>query len=836
MMNKKYLRRARINTILSKLYDYPLTILEAPMGYGKTTAVKKFLEEETTKATWVTFPDLMHSETVFWNKFTDEIMNRDVHAGATLKSLGLPCDAPQTEKLMQVLSELRFSDRLLIVLDDYQNALDISLNKLLMTLAQEEIDGLHILIITRDTSHINFVELLSRGLCYIITSSQLKFSEIELSKYCYLLNDAITGEDLRKIYECTDGWISFAYIILLGLEHGIPVGLSTTAEDLIEKALFLPYDTEKQMLLLKLSIMEEFTAKKAEFVTGELTAKHLLKRLSKENAFIIYDEKTGMYKIHNVLLDFLRMKQSFTRVETCELYGRLSDWYLEQQDFQTAYGYLYHIGQIERILSHLNNPKNIRNVQFTFSGVHEMFNKAPRDLLFRYPIAYLLYLFYSIVTGMENEILSWEKRLDELELYYRNLEDIDEAYRDRILAEILIVRKFTLFNHISEIKASNREILRLLNGQNSYITFQEQEFTFGSPHYLYIYYRDSGSFRTLSDTLSEDVGYAEFSNGCGTGCDSLSKAEYALETGDFKNVERSLLEAIVKAKTRSQTAVIICAKFCQIRLTIVQGRISEALKLLEQMQQEFCAQNNSLFNTTIDLCKGYIFASIGQPEQIPSWLQIGDMTEADFMYQGIAYNYLVYGKALMASGKFMELEALTVPFKKCFALYSNQLGHIYNKIFESVAKYQLRGTGVGVAFLELALKEAEPDRLVIPFVESAVHIWEMLQIVLRKHPDDEYIKFISTLCEQYKKNLQGQSHQSVAMTNREISILSLSASGLNRKDIANRLFIAEETVKSHFKNIYQKLEVNSKLSAIRIAQDRGYLVSADDILETVDET
>jgi LuxR family maltose regulon positive regulatory protein len=810
--------------------------LEAPMGYGKTTAVKKFLDEEPSRSFWFTFPDLKHSEESFWNKFTDEIVNRNVQIGTILKSLGLPSDSPQMEKLFQVLSSLSFSERFLIVLDDFQNAFDLNLSKLIMSLAQEEIDGLHILIMTRDTSDIDFVDLLSKGLCNIITRNQLKFSEAELFDYCHLLMHNIEEEDLRKIYAYTDGWISFVYIILVGLDNGIPVGRSTIAEDLIERTLFVPYDTTTQAFLLMLSIMEDFTAAQAEFITGEIAAKHLLKKLNRQNSFLLYDEKTGIYKIHHVLLDFLRMKQNFTREETYELYNRLSDWYLEREDFQTAYGYLNQIGQTERILSHLNDPRNIRNVQFTFAGVHEMFNKAPRELLFQYPISYLVYMFYSIVKGRKNEVLSWEERLDELELYYRNLEGIEETYRNRILAETLIVRKFTLFNHISEIKASNRDILRLLKGQNSYLTFQEHEFTFGSPHYLYIYYRDIGSFRALSDILSENVGYAEFSNGCGTGCDSLARAEYALETGDFEKVERNLLEAMIKAKTMSQTAVMICAKFCQIRLQIIQGKLFEALKLLDQIQLEIGAQNNSLFNTAVDLCKGYIFASIGQPEQIPYWLQIGDMTDSDIMYQGIAYNYLVYGKALMASGKFIELDTLILKFKKHFSIFSNQLGLIYTKIFEAAAKYQLQGASIGATYLEIALTEAEQDGLVMPFVESATHIEEMLQMLSRKHPDNEYIARILSLCGQYKKIIQGQPHKSVVMTKREISILSLSAAGLNRKDIANRLFITEETVKSHFKNIYLKLEVKSKLSAIKLAQNRGYLVADELVVNSVENS
>ena len=73
MKRMKFLDRSRINTVLSAAFDYPLTILEAPMGYGKNTAVKKYIETEKCKPFWFAFPDSENSEEVFWNKFTDEI-------------------------------------------------------------------------------------------------------------------------------------------------------------------------------------------------------------------------------------------------------------------------------------------------------------------------------------------------------------------------------------------------------------------------------------------------------------------------------------------------------------------------------------------------------------------------------------------------------------------------------------------------------------------------------------------------------------------------------------------------------------------------------------------
>ena len=56
------------------------------------------------------------------------------------------------------------------------------------------------------------------------------------------------------------------------------------------------------------------------------------------------------------------------------------------------------------------------------------------------------------------------------------------------------------------------------------------------------------------------------------------------------------------------------------------------------------------------------------------------------------------------------------------------------------------------------------------------------------------------------------------LTKRETQILECIAEGKSRTTIANELFIDKETVKTHIKNIYSKLDVNSKEGAIRIAR------------------
>lgn len=58
------------------------------------------------------------------------------------------------------------------------------------------------------------------------------------------------------------------------------------------------------------------------------------------------------------------------------------------------------------------------------------------------------------------------------------------------------------------------------------------------------------------------------------------------------------------------------------------------------------------------------------------------------------------------------------------------------------------------------------------------------------------------------------------LTKRETQILELMTTGKDRGQIAKELFIEVETVRTHTKNIYSKLNVNSKAEAIQVAKDK----------------
>ncbi|HEV7639308.1 MAG TPA: LuxR C-terminal-related transcriptional regulator [Gaiellaceae bacterium] len=118
---------------------------------------------------------------------------------------------------------------------------------------------------------------------------------------------------------------------------------------------------------------------------------------------------------------------------------------------------------------------------------------------------------------------------------------------------------------------------------------------------------------------------------------------------------------------------------------------------------------------------------------------------------------------------------------------------------------------------DLASEAADIQRIVAPLrgtsaVDSAMHWGTTLTCELPRHeaaapPDTPAVRRL------------------IGLGEREREVLELVVAGLRNREIAERLFIADRTVKFHVSNILQKLEVRSRTEAIALAHAAGITAS-----------
>jgi two-component system NarL family response regulator len=75
-------------------------------------------------------------------------------------------------------------------------------------------------------------------------------------------------------------------------------------------------------------------------------------------------------------------------------------------------------------------------------------------------------------------------------------------------------------------------------------------------------------------------------------------------------------------------------------------------------------------------------------------------------------------------------------------------------------------------------------------------------------------KLLAEFAAMAQKDKQEQERSAPRLTKREMEVLTYVAKGLNNRDIARELFISENTVKNHVRNILEKLHLHSRMEAV----------------------
>ncbi|WP_097014914.1 helix-turn-helix transcriptional regulator [Anaerocolumna aminovalerica] len=817
-MASKYIERKRISEKMKNIEKYPLSIIHAPMGYGKTVAVKEYLKTAKVDYVWVPLGGSDGEAQYLWAKLCDALEQVSMELSEKLKNIGFPYDCFKSEAVLDVWMDHEYKNDLILVFDDFQTIDDNYVFEMFKTIVRERIGKLHFVIITRELAKLDAADLYQRQLCFTITEKSLKFNKEETFQYIQFMVDNMKEKDKEQIYQITDGWESMLYIVMKGVQRGLPIGKMATIDDIIEQNFYQGLNPEAKEVLSKISVLPTFSKLMVAAVLNDKKLFEAFENLISKNLFFIFNEFENTYRIRNILQGFVYEKAVIAKIDFRDIYKRSGEWMLEQKQYSKALEYLLKAKEAESIFSILNQDTLKLNTNFMNPNLYQAFEKAPKELLYKYPIAYLRYLLTYATDLNNNALVKIEGQLDQMEDYIKKA-DCKEEVRNSVLGEIYIVRSRISYNN-RESTVTNAEIAsKYLQGGCSCIVTKDTEFTYGMPHLTLSYFREAGELSDVLDFFVSQSGVLiESTGGCGIGCDSLAIAETALEMGAFEKAELYAYKAFYKAKSAEQLSIMLSSKFVLDRLNVLQGNDEDKNMLTKVLKDEVIRANNPVLNTTFDLCNAYINACIGRLENIPEWIKNGEISKGNFLSQGVGYYFIVHGKCLLLNKKYIELDSLCESVDNLTKPFHYHLVKIYVAIYESITKSYLESRATGEAILNKALEAAKVDHIIMPFAENAVHIKIMLKSLLNRK-EDEFLLQVYDCCNNYSAQLKLLNSCMVTLTDREIEILKFLDEGNTHEEIAKELFISIATVRYHIKNIYQKMNVNNKILALRKAKE-----------------
>lgn len=797
---------------LDSIENYSITIVEAPTGFGKTTLLKNYSSTQKSKVSWIDIRST--SKQIFWDDLCDNISDE---LAEQFKQIGYPQNEEQIVRLRAAVRNHDIEDEHYLFIDNYHNIADVYSDMFIDMLTGCLSEKMHLIIITHSlATNISFDMTLKQNVLNI-TKDDLEFMTCDIINLYKKHSLYITEYDAQKIYDYTEGWISAIYLQLIGSYNDTAIHKYLTIDRLVDRTVWSRLSPNEQTLMISLSRIDGFSLREAKKITDDDELINTMDKILASVFFIRYDLKDKLFYIHPIFIRFLIDRfEDMTVEEQKSIITKASKILEERGMLIDAYMHYYGIGEWELIYS--SRPTFNELYPFLDKDNKEFFMniiyKCPREIRHKH-------YYFCILMSLVLFVYSEKDRLYEylMELIFMIEEDtlLSDRSRKDLLGTVYYVRGYVEVNNISIMKYFYKKSLEytgtILVNMTSNIPY-----TFGCPSIMHLFHKDN----ELVDSEIMDLGecmpnYYRLSDGHGKGADALLKAEYLFNKGNIKAAEILCHKALYMAESRNQRSIYICEQLLAARMSVFDADYSEFRDIMYSLNCKFTTgkRTEKIYSNMIDMCYGFMYIQLEEKDRIADWLKDYEAIESRLNIITISYANIIYGKWLIFEGEYEKLLGISGQFLGIASVYTMVMPKIYSYIYISIANSYMGNTEKAIRILNEAIIIAQDNEIMMPFVENYSYISELLENLELMIKHNVFIKNIKHLVKYYSKGIRViqnniRNKVNYGLTNRELDVAKLAAQRYTNKEIAQKLYIAESTVKSNLKIVFNKLDIGSR--------------------------
>ncbi len=261
----------------------------------------------------------------------------------------------------------------------------------------------------------------------------------------------------------------------------------------------------------------------------------------------------------------------------------------------------------------------------------------------------------------------------------------------------------------------------------------------------------------------------------------------------------------------------------QAQLAESAGDYETALELLEEAEALYI--RNPIPDTRpVDARRAKVHLKQGRLNRVDEWVKRNELYPPDEM--SYLHEFELITRARFLTARYREngderdiTEALSL-LERLLAAgeTSNRTGSVIEIGIALAISHQTRGDSQrALDSLERALVSAEPEGYIRIFVDEGDAMKNLLRDVMKRTAVPDYVRLLRTTYGEENGRPASRLLRE-PLSARELEVLRLLGTELNGPEIAGKLFISLNTVRTHTKNVYRKLEVNNRMAAVCVAK------------------
>lgn len=807
----KYLERKNILKMLKSTSDLPLLLVVAPLGYGKTMVIQKFLEtqKEAIKV-WIEFGQNEIDDAWIWQRIYEKCKEENLKILQQILELEFPKTKQQITYFLQII-KTEIKHPFYIIIDNFHEYNSPFLNQLIEAIVYEKVQNLHIIIISRTYPSICYDEMWMKGYCFLMEQGIFALSEEEINDFFSINDISLKQEEIKNIYFRTEGWISAVYLILLNYKKTHNLRSLQSMSHLMKTSIYDKLSENLKNLFMKMSLFDHFTAEQAAYILEWDFMPEVLYDLAEKIGFLKYDDNTAIYQMHTLLRLVANVELEKSNIDKKRLFLKCAQWYERMKKPIHAIQYYKKAEKIEAIFQIIEQEHCYILYEQAPVIISNFFREVSLQERLKHETAYLIYIYTLIIRG---DFKKGKKLFEEAKAQYMQM--YEGIVLNEILGELFIIEAFLDFNDLEEMTRCMKKAYKLLKNNTSKIFDSRMILTYGTPGILVLYHNRAGYLKETIHLEKEYVYYyMRLINDVEGGWDRLFEAEYQFAQGHIGKAEQLALMCCEKAKFRKQVCVIISSYFLLLRCDIYLGRKAKFQERMYGLKQEMKGQNHPLLVMDYDMAVGYLYGILKQEDKIAKWISDFQLSQCTRIIRSVRDGCIIYGLVLIKKKQWIQLGALAEEICVPYGSSSHVYVMIHAYIYRSISAYHLKEEQKATAYLKEAIALAQPDELIMPFVEYTLDIYPILEQTSKAIP---YAKKLLSYCLEYQKGIaifiDGEKKEEIDLTSREWELIKFLEEGCKNAEIGEKMGIALVTVEKTLTHIYRKLNVTNRMAAI----------------------
>jgi ATP/maltotriose-dependent transcriptional regulator MalT len=388
------LRRTRLLDMLDDHGASALTVLDAGVGYGKTTLVRSWCIERSEPVIWMTLDSADDDPVRLWTHLATGVDRLQRGLGArTLGRLGMrgvQVDTAVDELMNDLVADGR---PVTIVLDDLHTVTSkASLGSIGYGIERLPA-GVRLVVSTRSDPAVGLGRLRASRALTEVRARDLAFTLDEARELFVREGVELSGESVDLLLERTEGWPAGLYLAALwlrDLEHpdeGVRgfAGSARHVGDYLTAEVLTSMRAETRDFLVQTSVLGRFTPQLCDAVLGREDSAAVLAELAGSNKFLVaLDARAEWYRYHHLFGELLQL--DLKREVARELRRRAAEWSRAQGLIEDAIEYAFAAGDPETVAgllveTHLEFIRGGRTGQFL-----RWVRRLPPELLIEHPL------------------------------------------------------------------------------------------------------------------------------------------------------------------------------------------------------------------------------------------------------------------------------------------------------------------------------------------------------------------------------------------------------------------------------------------------------------------